>query len=159
MPRPEGAKDAKESAQYRNHLFLSVSTDKPASQKRQVRLDVWARCENSAPKSSRAWRSVSVSGNPSIATGNGPANTPCNPLRGSKALFSRRTDCARAVVYCGFPVEASVAAQDYGKLVSPMRKRSHSLAAPRPSLIAHTTKLWPRRQSPAAKIPGTLVVN
>jgi hypothetical protein len=36
MPHPEGAKDAKKSTQYRNHLFLSVSTDKPASQKRQA---------------------------------------------------------------------------------------------------------------------------
>src|SRR6266852_5121139 len=45
----------------------------------------------------------------------------------------------------------------YGKLVLPMRKRSHSRAAPRPSLKAHTTRLWPRRQSPAAKTPLTLV--
>ena len=45
----------------------------------------------------------------------------------------------------------------HGRLVVPMRKRSHSRAAPRPSLIAQTTRLWPRRQSPAAKMPGTLV--
>jgi hypothetical protein len=31
--------------------------------------------------------------------------------------------------------------------------RSHSRAAPRPSLNAHTTRLWPRRQSPQAKRP------
>src|SRR5437773_4369112 len=38
----------------------------------------------------------------------------------------------------------------YGKFVSPIRYRSHSRAAPLPSLIAQTTRLWPRRQSPAA---------
>jgi hypothetical protein len=26
-------------------------------------------------------------------------------------------------------------------------------------LMAHTTRLWPRRMSPAAKTPGTLVAN
>ena len=35
-----------------------------------------------------------------------------------------------------------------GSRVSPMRKRSISRAASRPSLIAHTTSDWPRRQSP-----------
>src|SRR5262245_62531159 len=47
----------------------------------------------------------------------------------------------------------------YGNTVSPINHRSHSLAAPRPSLIAHTTRLWPRRMSPAAKTPGMLVAN
>ena len=42
---------------------------------------------------------------------------------------------------------------------NPSGKRSHSRAAPRPSLIAHTTRLCPRRMSPAAKTPGTLVAN
>src|SRR3990172_9481665 len=46
-----------------------------------------------------------------------------------------------------------------GRLVSPIRYRSHSRAAPRPSWIAHTTRLWPRRISPAAKTPSTLVAN
>ena len=46
----------------------------------------------------------------------------------------------------------------YGRSVEPMRNLSHSLAAPRPSLKAHTTRLWPRRQSPAANTPGMLVV-
>jgi hypothetical protein len=46
-----------------------------------------------------------------------------------------------------------------GRWVTPMRKRSHSRAAPRPSLMAQTTRDWPRRMSPAAKTPGTLVVN
>ena len=41
--------------------------------------------------------------------------------------------------------------------VEPIRKRSHSRAAPRPSLMAQTTRLWPRRMSPAAKTLGTLV--
>src|SRR5262249_20985390 len=40
-----------------------------------------------------------------------------------------------------------------GKSVWPIKNRSHSRAAPRPSLKAHTTRLWPRRQSPAAKTP------
>ena len=34
---------------------------------------------------------------------------------------------------------------------------STACAAPRPSAIAHTTRLCPRRASPAAKTPGTLV--
>jgi hypothetical protein len=46
---------------------------------------------------------------------------------------------------------------DHGRSVAPMRKRSHSRAAPRPSLKAQTTRLWPRRQSPAANTPGMLV--
>ncbi len=46
----------------------------------------------------------------------------------------------------------------YGRLVSPIRYRSTSRAAARPSLIAHTTRLWPRRMSPAAKTPLTLVM-
>ena len=44
-----------------------------------------------------------------------------------------------------------------GRRVRPIRNRSHSRAAPRPSLMAHTTRLWPRRQSPAAYTPLTLV--
>ena len=39
----------------------------------------------------------------------------------------------------------------------PERKTSTSLAACLPSVMPHTTKLWPRRQSPAANTPGTLV--
>ena len=35
-----------------------------------------------------------------------------------------------------------------------MRKRSHSRAAPRPSFKAHTTRLWPRRLSPATAAGG-----
>ena len=42
---------------------------------------------------------------------------------------------------------------NYGRSVRPIRYRSHSRAAPRPSLMAQTTRLWPRRQSPAAKTP------
>jgi len=48
---------------------------------------------------------------------------------------------------------------DQGRSVLPMRYLSHSLATARPSLIAHTTRLWPRRQSPAAKTPFSAVVN
>ena len=47
----------------------------------------------------------------------------------------------------------------HGNVVSPISQRSHSRAAPRPSLIAQTIRLWPRRMSPAAKTPGTLVAN
>jgi hypothetical protein len=46
-----------------------------------------------------------------------------------------------------------------GKFVTPIKYRSHSRAARRPSLMAQTTKLWPRRMSPAAKTPSTLVPN
>ena len=45
-----------------------------------------------------------------------------------------------------------------GKSVEPIRKRSHSRAAPRPSLKAQTTRLWPRRASPAANTPRMFVV-
>src|SRR3569832_2021865 len=45
----------------------------------------------------------------------------------------------------------------YGNCVSPIKKRSHSRAAPLPSLKAQTTRLWPRRQSPAAKTFGLFV--
>ena len=44
-----------------------------------------------------------------------------------------------------------------GKFVFPIRYRSHSRAAPLPSLNAHTTRLWPRRQSPAANTPFRFV--
>ena len=37
-----------------------------------------------------------------------------------------------------------------------MRYSSTALAAKRPSAIAHTTSDWPRRMSPAAKIPETM---
>jgi len=47
----------------------------------------------------------------------------------------------------------------YAKCVSPIKYRSISRAAPRPSLMAQTTRLCPRRMSPAAKTPGTLVAN
>src|SRR5579884_3787733 len=57
-------------------------------------------------------------------------------------------------------VRRRVGSRDHhGKFVRPIRYRSHSRAAPRPSLIAHTTRLWPRRMSPAANTPGTLVAN
>ena len=36
----------------------------------------------------------------------------------------------------------------YGNAVSPIKNRSHSRAAPRPSLIAHTTRLEGYRQMP-----------
>eukprot|EP00982_Pelagococcus_subviridis_P002395 18522-Pelagococcus_subviridis.AAC.10 len=42
---------------------------------------------------------------------------------------------------------------------SPMRNRSTFAAAPRPSEMAQTTSDCPRRQSPAAKTPGTDVSN
>ena len=43
-------------------------------------------------------------------------------------------------------------------LIAYLRKNlSTACAAPRPSAIAHTTRLCPRRASPAAKTPGTLV--
>ena len=40
---------------------------------------------------------------------------------------------------------------------APRRNLSQAAAAPRPSLIAQTTRLWPRRQSPAANTPFRLV--
>src|SRR5688572_20463724 len=45
----------------------------------------------------------------------------------------------------------------YGSSVAPISQRSHSRAAPRPSAMAHTTSDCPRRASPAANTPGTLV--
>src|SRR5271154_741327 len=43
-----------------------------------------------------------------------------------------------------------------GRNVSPIRYASTARAASRPSQIAHTTSDCPRRESPAAKTPGTL---
>src|SRR5207248_56274 len=45
----------------------------------------------------------------------------------------------------------AVAGFDLGQYssASPIRKRSHSRTAPRPSLMAQTIRRWPRRQSPA----------
>src|SRR5690606_34908913 len=60
---------------------------------------------------------------------------------------------------CASPTPSSSGARRYGSSVVPIRYRSHSRAAPRPSLIAQTTKLCPRRQSPAANTPSRLVVN
>jgi hypothetical protein len=48
---------------------------------------------------------------------------------------------------------------NYGSTEDPIKKRSHSRAAARPSLMAQTTRLWPRRMSPAAKTPLRLVAN
>ena len=48
-------------------------------------------------------------------------------------------------------------AEDQGKLVYPMSDSSTSRAAERPSCTAHTTRDCPRRISPAANTPGTLV--
>ena len=39
-----------------------------------------------------------------------------------------------------------------------VRYLSMAAAAPRPSAMAQTTRLWPRRASPAAKIPGIEVI-
>ena len=44
-----------------------------------------------------------------------------------------------------------------GSSVRPIRCRSTARAASRPSEMAHTMSDWPRRASPAAKMPGTLV--
>ena len=44
-----------------------------------------------------------------------------------------------------------------GRALTPIRYSSIARAAPRPSLMAQTTSDWPRRQSPAANTPGTLV--
>src|SRR5205814_3440351 len=43
--------------------------------------------------------------------------------------------------------------------LEPIRNRSIARAAPRPSLMAHTTSDCPRRQSPQAKTLGRLVAN
>ena len=45
-----------------------------------------------------------------------------------------------------------------GRLVVPIRWMSIARAALRPSESAQTTSDWPRRASPAAKTPGTLVI-
>ena len=42
----------------------------------------------------------------------------------------------------------------YTRFVYPIRAWSTSLAQARPSVMAQTTRDWPRRQSPAAKILG-----
>ncbi len=44
-----------------------------------------------------------------------------------------------------------------GRRDSPMRNRSTPRAASRPSAMAQTIRLWPRRESPAAKIPAAFV--
>jgi hypothetical protein len=46
----------------------------------------------------------------------------------------------------------------YGSSVRPIRYWSMPRAAWRPSLMAQTTRLWPRRMSPAAKTPSTLLM-
>src|SRR5258707_11040722 len=63
------------------------------------------------------------------------------------------------IIWQGFflSLEAVLARSFQGRFVWPIRKWSHSRAAPRPSLKAQTTRLWPRRQSPAAKTPLILV--
>jgi len=48
--------------------------------------------------------------------------------------------------------------KNYANVVWPIKCLSISRAASRPSLIAHTTKDCPRRQSPAAKILSPLVL-
>lgn len=45
-----------------------------------------------------------------------------------------------------------------GSSLEPIRNLSTPTAASRPSQIAHTISDWPRRVSPAAKTPGTLVM-
>jgi hypothetical protein len=45
-----------------------------------------------------------------------------------------------------------------GSSLDPIRNLSTPTAASRPSQIAHTISDWPRRVSPAAKTPGTLVI-
>ena len=55
------------------------------------------------------------------------------------------------------PCWGSIMPAGPGNEEQPERKTSTSRAACRPSVIPQTTKLWPRRQSPAANTPGTLV--
>ena len=50
----------------------------------------------------------------------------------------------------------SQSAEGYGRSVLPIRYRSHSRAAPRPSLMAQTIRLCPRRQSPAVNTPSNI---
>lgn len=45
----------------------------------------------------------------------------------------------------------------YRSTVFPIKYRSTSLAAPLPSRMAQTTRLWPRRASPAANTPSRFV--
>jgi hypothetical protein len=45
-----------------------------------------------------------------------------------------------------------------GSTLQPIRNSSTARAACRPSRMAHTTRLWPRRMSPAAKTLSTLVL-
>jgi hypothetical protein len=44
-----------------------------------------------------------------------------------------------------------------GNRLDPITNSSTARAAWRPSRMAHTTRLWPRRMSPAANTLGTLV--
>ena len=50
-------------------------------------------------------------------------------------------------------------ALSYYKLVFPIKYLSHSRAAPRPSVIAQATKLWPLLASPAVNILDAFVTN
>ena len=86
-------------------------------------------------------------------------------IPGSENLFSRRRrggrperqaqgdPGARSPNQVGaFPRELRTCRRE-----SPIKYPSTARAASRPSAMAQTTRDWPRRQSPAAKIPGWLV--
>ena len=76
---------------------------------------------------------------------------------GSDGPYSRQGQAAD-LAEPGHPASAAEPVWQRGRSVLwPVRYSSISHAAPRPSLIAHTTKLCPRRQSPAAYTPSTLV--
>ena len=83
---------------------------------------------------------------------------PVKPDRGCCKLAKRSATAMCEKTQAGLLRRSSLQ-KVYGRFEAPIRNLSHSRAAPRPSFIAQTTRLWPRRQSPAAKMPATLVVN
>ncbi len=71
----------------------------------------------------------------------------------STALAGRATNPRAAAPARGRPARTA----RYGNTVEPVRYRSISRAASRPSLMARTTRDWPPRQSPAANTLSRLV--
>ena len=72
------------------------------------------------------------------------------------SAFPPRTQCASTPFRRGRPGRPSTIDQR-GSSLEPIRNWSTERAACRPSRIAQTTRLCPRRISPAANTPGTLV--
>ena len=83
---------------------------------------------------------------------------PKGPLAKVRRILACRANPQGGADKASVTLCAALVESQRGNALVPIKNSSTALAACRPSRMAHTTRLWPRRMSPAAKTLSTLVL-